>query len=179
MQVEIKSRHFNLGEKQKEKIINDLEKLERFSPRPPVSARMTIVNEKSRFTADLSFFLKNSDFRTKVEGSDPELAADEAIENIRTQLQRFKGKMVSRQKGEEGGLGRAMVIEGEEFLEPPGTELPTEGFHLKDMSVNNAMDVFRSSARPFLVFRNTDTTKICVVYKRDDGQIGLLESREE
>jgi putative sigma-54 modulation protein len=179
MQVEIKSRHFNLGEKQKEKIINDLEKLERYSPRPPVSARMTIVNEKSRFTADLSFFLKNSDFRTKVEGSDPELAADEAIDNIRTQLQRFKGKMVSRKKGEEGGLGRAMVREVADLLEPPGTDVPSEGFILKDMSVNNAMDVFQSSSRPFLVFRNSDTAKICVVYKRDNGQLGLLESQEE
>lgn len=179
MQVEIKSRHFNLGEKQKEKIVNDLEKLERFSPRPPVLARMTIVNEKSCFTADLSFFLKNSDFRTKVEGSNPELAADEAIENIRTQLQRFKGKMVSRQKGGEGGLGRAMVREVEDILEPPGIELPSEGFHLKDMSVSSAMDVFQSSSHPFLVFRNSDTAKICVVYKRDDGQLGLLESQEE
>ena len=177
MQIEINSRRFNLGDEQREKITSDLERLERFSPRPPISARMTIVNEKGRFTADLSFFLKSTDFRTKVEGLDPELAADEAIQNIRTQLQRFKGKMSSRKKGEEGGLGRAMVTETGEVVGSTPADLHAEGFRLEDMSVESAMDMFSSSSHPFLVFRNSETTKISVVYKRGDGQLGLLESQ--
>ncbi len=178
MQIEIHGRHFNLSDEQKEKITNDLQKLARYSPRPPISARLNLVNEKGRFTADLAFFLKNSDFRTKVEGSEPELATDQAIENIRTQLQRFKGKMASRQKGEEGGLGRAMVTESADFLEASGKDILSEGFQLRDMTVEDAMDVFSRSDRPFFVFRNSDTTRLSVIYRNREGHLGLMEAQD-
>jgi len=179
MQIEINSRQFNLGDEQKEKITNDLEKLARFSPRPPLTARLNLVNEKGRFTADLAFFLKNSDFRTKVEGAEPEIAVDGAIENIRTQLQRFKGKMASRQKGEEGGLGRAMSYETADTLTASDGSILTEGFQLRDLTVEDAMDIYSRSKRPFFVFRNAENFKLSVVYARENGQFGLMEAQDD
>jgi putative sigma-54 modulation protein len=179
MQIEINSRQFNLGDEQKEKITNDLEKLARFSPRPPLSARLNLVNEKGRFTADLVFFLKSSDFRSKVEGVEPEIAVDGAIENIRTQLQRFKGKMASRKKGEEGGLGRAMVNEATGSITATGDAVLTEGFQLRDLTVEDALDVYSRSQRPFLVFRNAENFKLSIVYARKDGQFGLMEAQDD
>jgi putative sigma-54 modulation protein len=179
MQIEINSRHFQLGDEQREKIEERLQKLERFSPRPPISARLTLTQEAGRFAADLAFFLKNSDFRAKAEGMEPELAADEAIESIRTQLQKHKGKITGRAKAETGGLGRAMLAEDEGLLDTEGATLQTEGFVLKDLSVEDALEIFRNSQHPFFVFRNRETAKVSVVYRRDDGDFGLLEPVDE
>jgi putative sigma-54 modulation protein len=179
MQVEIMSRHFNLGEEHKEKITERLEKLERFSPRAPVSARMMLTHESGRFTADLGFFLKNSDFRARAEGIEPDQVADEVIENIKTQLRRFKDRITSRPKGTEGGLGRAMVADGEVAEALDEIDIQTEGFRLEDMTVEDAVENLRNSPRPFYVFRNTQTAKVGVVYRREDGEFGLLEPQEE
>jgi putative sigma-54 modulation protein len=179
MQVEIRSRHFNLGEQQREKLTAQLQKLERFSPRAPLSARLTLTHEGGRFTADLAFLLKNSDFRAHSTAIEPELAADEVIENVKTQLRRYKGKITGRPKGEEGGLGRALLEDGEQPPAAPGEDLPVVGFTLKDLSVSDAVDAFRDSKYPFLVFRNSATAKVSVVYQRDDGGFGLLEPHNE
>jgi ribosomal subunit interface protein len=174
MQVEIVTRHFNLGDEQRDKIEAAVEKLERFSPRPVVEARLTLTHEGGAFAGDAVLYLKNNEFRAKADGFEPELAATELVENLRRQLNKFKGKVSARQKGEEGGLGRAMLDEGS--LGDAGLA-PNEasGFKLQDMDVESAKQSFRDSDLPFLVFRNVSTSRVGVVYERRDGELGLLE----
>jgi putative sigma-54 modulation protein len=179
MQIEIRNRHFNLADEQKEKIAQRLEKLARFSPRPPVSSRLTITHESGRFTADLAFFLKNTDFRAKGEDLDPERVADEVIENIKTQLRRYKDKITGRPKGEEGGLGRAAQQVNEGLLSAEDASPKRQGFQLKNLSVEDAMGIFRQSDNPFFVFRNSETAQVNVLYERDDGELGLLHPLAE
>ncbi|MFH1842800.1 MAG: HPF/RaiA family ribosome-associated protein [bacterium] len=178
MQVEVLSRHFSLGDAQKEYITGELEKLERFSPRAPVSAKMTLTRQKDQFTADLAFFLKSGDFRATETGNGPKRATDAVIENLKTQLRRYKGKITGRPKGQEGGLGRALVDREEQMDTDLGVVRP-ETFALVDMSVDDAMEAFGSAEHPFLVFRNSATEEVNVVYRREDGDLGLLEPSKD
>jgi putative sigma-54 modulation protein len=178
MQLEIKCRHFSLEDEQRERIEEKLGKLERFSPRPPVSARLTLTLDGGQFSADLGFLLKNSDFRARGAGTEPELAAEEVIENIRTQLQRYKGKVSRRGKAEPGGLGRAMLEERAPVPAAVAAPVEAEGFTLRSQSLEAAETALRETARPFHVFRNAQTGRLCVLYRRDDGELGLLEPRE-
>ncbi len=176
MQIEFRSRHFTLGDDQKEQIETQLEKLDRFSPRPLQSARVTITHESGRFSCDTVLYLKNHEFRSKGEGVEPELAIVEVVESLRKQLSKFKGKMSARQKGEEGGLGRALV--DEKYAEGGIKPLESEGFLLEDMDVASAMSAFNDSKYPFLIFRNQETNKVSVVYKRDDGELSLMQAED-
>ncbi|MFO7654377.1 MAG: HPF/RaiA family ribosome-associated protein [Candidatus Krumholzibacteriia bacterium] len=181
MELEILTRHFNLADESREKIEAGFEKLERFSPRPVKEARLTLTFESGSFGADAALFLKNNDFRASGEGPEPELAAGEAIESLRKQLAKFKGKISSRQKGEEGGLGRAQVGDGAPVLVLEDTGLtPDTGpsLNLRDLDVESAMDEFAHSDLPFLVFRDRATSRVGVVYRRRSGELGVLESRE-
>jgi putative sigma-54 modulation protein len=45
----------------------------------------------------------------------------------------------------------------------------------KPMSVDDAAIQIEDSEREFLVFRNSDTERLNVVYKRKDGNIGWIE----
>lgn len=180
MQIEIQSRRFNLGEEQKEKIEEMLAKLERFSPRPPKSVRLNLTHEGNRFTADMVFALRSTDFRTKVDAPEPELATDAAVENIRTQLQKYKGKISGRQQGEQGGLGRAALADVPgDAIDAAGAAVQSEGFSLRDLTVEGAMEQFKGSAHPFYVFRNSETDRVSVVYTKEDGEYGLMEATEE
>ncbi len=101
-----------MSEEQRELIEAAVEKLERFSPRPVREFKMTITHEAGRFFSDSVLHLKSHDFRAKGEAMEPEFAVNEMVENLRAQLTKFKGKISGKQKGEEGGLGRAMLEDG-------------------------------------------------------------------
>jgi putative sigma-54 modulation protein len=173
MQLDITVRHFTLEDDLREKLEKRLAKLERYSPRAPVSVRLTVTHEGGRFHAEAAWHLRNSDFHAKAERTEPDLAADEAIESLERQLRRYKDRVANRAKGEESGLGEALASAG--LLETSGAELVQEGFRLKDLSVDAAVEVFRESAHPFFVFRNSETSQVAVIYRRDDGGYGLLQ----
>jgi hypothetical protein len=47
------------------------------------------------------------------------------------------------------------------------------------MDVDSALRAFQDSELPFLVFRNVANARVAVVYRRRDGDLGLLESRQD
>jgi len=176
MQVEIKARHFTLKDEQREAVEAAVEKLERFIPRPVQAFKLTIDHEAGHFAADGVLHLKHQEFRAKGEGDEPDFAVAELVENLRKQLLKFKGKISGKQKGEEGGLGRAMVLDGGGAGDG---EPRREGFVLRDMDPDSARARFAEEDVPFLVFRNTDNARVAVVYRRDNGEVGLLEARAD
>ncbi len=172
MQMEIKARHFTLGDEQRETLTAALDKLEKFSPRPVQSLQLTIDHDAGRFTADTVLHLKAHEFRAKGEGMEPEIAVNEVIENLRKQLAKYKGKTSGKQKGEQGGLGRA--LEGA-TLSDSATDSPLV-LVLKDMDIGTAQESFQATEQPFLVFRNVANSQVGVIYRRPDGGLGHLES---
>ena len=176
MQMEISSRHFTMSDEQREAIEEALGKLEKYSPRPVQSVRLTLIHEAGRFTADSVLYLKNTEFRAKEEGLEPEYAVNEVVEGLRKQLAKFKGKISGKQKGEEGGLGKAMLA-GTGLLEDEPTI--TEGFVLRDMDVQSAREEFKVQGHPFLIFRNVETSRVAVIYRRDGGEVGHMESNND
>jgi len=176
MQLEINARHFTMGDDQRELIEAAVDKLVKFSPRPVESLKITIIHEAGRFSADSVLHLKSTEFRAKGEAMEPEFAVNEIVENLRKQLAKFKGKISGKQKGEEGGLGRAMsagsvLAESEDSA--PG------GFVLLNIDVASARDKFEAGDLPFLVFRNVDNDRLGVIYRRDNGMLGHMESEND
>ncbi len=177
MQMEIKSRHFTLGDDQRARIEAALEKLEKFVPRPVQSFKVNIEREAGRFVAEGVLHLKNHEFRAEGEGQEPEYAADAVFESLRKQLTKFKERMVDRQKGDEGGLGRALVDGGAVFGGEAEGEV--EGLLLPDLDVDQAKARFAAGTLPFFVFRNTETLRLGVIYRRADGALGHMEAAGE
>lgn len=176
MQMEIKTRHFTLGDDQRARIEAALEKLEKFVPRPVQSFKVNIDREAGRFVAEGVLHLKNHEFRAEAEGQEPEYAADEVFESLRKQLVKFKERMVDRHKGEDG-LGKsqldgAAIFGGE-------AEGEVEGLLLPDLDVDQAKARFNAGTLPFFVFRNADTRRLGVIYRRADGALGHMEAAGE
>lgn len=177
MVFEIHNRHFNLEDELKEKLEKRLAKLERFSPRAPLAVRLTITQEGGSFSADLAYYLKNSDFFAKGQGPEPDLAAEGAIESMERQLRRYKEKLTDRGRDEEGGLGVAMSTVGAVGTE--GAVREESGFQLKDLTVEGAVEAFQRSLQPFLVFREHGGAGVAVIYKREDGEYGLVRQLKD
>jgi len=170
MELEIKTRHFNLDDEARETIEAQFEKLLRFSPRPVSQVRLQIVFENNQFTCDGVLHLKHQEFRAENTGAEPVLATQGVAENLQRQLEKFKGKVSAKQRGEAGGLGANLPAE------EPSVFFATESFEMRDMDPIAARAAFTDSDGPFLVFRNADNGRIAVVYRRSDGELGLMEA---
>ena len=48
-------------------------------------------------------------------------------------------------------------------------------YAIKPMSVDDAALRIEQSAEPFIVFRNPESSAVSIVYRRKDGQLGLIE----
>jgi putative sigma-54 modulation protein len=103
------------------------------------------------------------------------------IDKVEKQILRDKEKTVARKRhnnNHKGGevITTTSVFEVEEVL---GDQLPqiirSHEVAAKPMSVDDAAIQIGDSDRGFLVFRNADTERLNVVYKRKDGNIGWIE----
>ena len=59
---------------------------------------------------------------------------------------------------------------------PEFTVVKTEKFHAQPMSVSDAIVQLNLLHEPFLVFRHDTDGRVAVVYKREDGSYGLIET---
>ncbi len=173
MQMEIIDRHFTLGDEQRELIEGTLAKLERFSPRPVQSIRVVVDHDSGVFDAEGVLLLKNNEFRASGQGREPELSVNEMVDNLKTQLTKFKGKMTAKHKGESGGLGKALGDGGS--LDDLAEAESSSAFTLKDMSVDDAKEAFLVGDQPFLVFRNVVSNGVAVIYREADGNLTHME----
>jgi len=175
MEKEIITRHFTLGEDQTVMVEEAIDKLEKFSPRPIKSLKLTINFESGQFFSDGVLHLNNHEFRAKGEGREPEISVVEFTESLRKQLTKFKGKISGKHRGEDGGLGKAL-IDGEVYLEEDDAAV---GFVLRDMDVDGAKEAFAGTQQPFFVFRNVETSRVGVIYELEDGGLGHMESSND
>lgn len=104
-------------------------------------------------------------------------AASEILEKlIKKQKSKIWGKKRRKARGRNNLNMQVFSIEpGEEGEKGVPRIIKSDNFVLKPMSIEEAALQVENSKNEFLVFRNSDSDKISVVYKRKDGNYGLIE----
>jgi len=140
----------------------------------PIEAHIVLTVEKFRHVADVTLSLNGTLVKGVEETEDMYSAIDQVMDKIETQVKRLRSRVRNRRsenmKGEET-LGK----EPEEgpALEEPSIE--TEKMDAKPMDPEEAAMQLNLSPMDFLVFRNSRSREINVIYKRRDGNLGLIE----
>lgn len=113
-------------------------------------------------------------------GTDMYGSIDQVVDKLETRVKKFKGRRYA--KGTEEGPKEKEAIRNRSLSEAIGTEpeeLPgivrVKRFTLKPMTADEAANQMELLHHTFFVFHNSDTESINVVYKREDGNYGLIE----
>ena len=104
---------------------------------------------------------------------------DLVVEKLERQIHKQKTKLAKRFRA--GGFKSEVIAESKFNAEQAdeSEEYPvvkTKRFSVKPMDVQEAIMQMNLLNHNFFVFRDAETEEICVVYKRNDGAYGLLES---
>lgn len=118
-------------------------------------------------------------------GTDMYGSIDQVVEKLETRVKKFKGKLYGKTTDEGPREKEAIKAAAEE--QAFGTEItpgeaegfPTivrqKRFALKPMTPDEAAQQMELLHHDFFVFRNAETEDVNVVYKRQDGNYGLIE----
>jgi len=89
------------------------------------------------------------------------------------QIEHHKGKLY--EKGRGSSLARSEFSEGVETTEPLRKVVKVKRFAVKPMSVAEAIDQMELLGHDFFLFFNADTEELNLLYRRKDGNYGLIE----
>ncbi|MBW1803212.1 MAG: ribosome-associated translation inhibitor RaiA [Deltaproteobacteria bacterium] len=143
----------------------------------PIEAHIVLSVEKFRHMADVTLSLNGTRIKGVEETEDMYSAIDQVMDKIEKQVKKHLSKIRNRRsdniKGEE-----TLASEESEETSETGFGEPTitaEKLVAKPMDPEEAAMQLAMSQQDFLVFRNPRSNEINVLYKKKDGNLGLIE----
>ncbi len=143
----------------------------------PMEAHIVLTVEKFRHQADVTLDVNGTRIKAFEETGDMYSAIDQVMDKIEKQVKRHISKMRSRRsenlKSDDGAIGEETEEIGMLGQDEPVIEV--EKMVAKPMDPEEAAMQLNMSRQDFLVFRNANSREINVIYKRGDGNLGLIE----
>jgi putative sigma-54 modulation protein len=190
MRLELTARHFEITATARKLAEQRLGRVLRPLNDGAVSAQIVVTREKSRFRAECTLHARGEHFlHAAATGRDAQAALGSAIDKIDRQVQRLKGKWTERKRqGVSASKAASAAPRRARGAAAFGTDLSQreEGaqqmriirarrYAVKPMSVDEAAIEVVDGRDAFLVFRNSATEEINVLFRRSDGNLGLIE----
>jgi len=138
-----------------------------------------LVVEKNRSIqenqiAELTLFGHGKILRATERDRDMYVAIDKAVAKLQRQIKKYHGKQIARTQAQESALRG----QPEQTTATEGTSaiVKTKSMALKPMTPEEATLQMEMLGHDFFVFLDTETDNTNVVYRRKDGNYGLIDT---
>jgi putative sigma-54 modulation protein len=173
MRLDITGRHVTVTPALRQLITTRMGRLERLLNDAAISATVIVSKEKYRHSTEISVHTRGDHVLTGTgEANAWPLSVREATERLEQQAKKLKGKWNGRRRKSTGG--RAVTAAPAEPAESSRV-VRNRRYPVKPMSVEDAALRVETGSDTFVVFRNADTDAISILYRRKDGNLGLIE----
>ncbi len=189
MRLELTGRHVDITPALRRLVDRKLAKLERLLNDSAVSAQTVLTLEKHRHRTDITLHARGENFLHGVGNSENwEASLSAAIAKIGQQVLKVKGKWRQRKRGmikSEPIIGesrQAVAVRPVGPARPKGERLRMPRIlrasrqAIKPMSVSEAAKEIDVTRDGVVVFRDTATAAINVLYRRPNGELTLVET---
>ena len=176
MNIELTGRHLEITQPLREHLESRFDKLRQFfDERESAAAHVVLSVEKTRQQAEIIITWREHTLTAKETDKDLYQAIVKAVDKLEKQTRRLKDKAVKRQHTAAKIGIVAPEPEGEIPIEPlPPRIINVQPNDLKPMSIEEAVLLIKQQNSQFTVFRSVEAEQICVLYKRSDGNFGLI-----
>ncbi|MBE6551519.1 MAG: ribosome-associated translation inhibitor RaiA [Ruminococcaceae bacterium] len=165
-------RKYDLSDKQKEMITKKMKRFDKFFPEE-TEVIITLYKEGNREVAELTIYDTGTFYRAEQKAGDVLSAIDNAVDVIEGQIRKYKTKLEKRLRT---GAYDSYVDDVREEEDLKITNV--KKFLYKPISPEEAVLQMNLLGHQFYVFKNEENDKICVVYKRNNDEYGLIEPVE-
>jgi len=131
--------------------------------------------------AEVTIFTKGPVLRAKGASSDMYASIDLVESKLGRQVKKYRSKLVSHDAHVRGSIPPDAILQMPEPLEAEEDEeegpqiVKLKSFDIKPMSAEEAALQLELIGHDFFVFRNSESNDTSVIYRRRDGNYGLIE----
>jgi putative sigma-54 modulation protein len=176
MEFEFTGRHVEITPAVERLARKELGKLDKMLDSAPMRAHITVTAEKHLRRTEVVVYWRDNVFSSMAENSDLNKSVGEAAAKAAKQALKLKEKFTSKKKGRSSVKEVAPVPGGAVEAAPNATRIiQARRYRVKPMTPEEAAMILADSDDQFIVFRDSETNKIGVLYNRKDGNFGLIE----
>jgi len=183
MKVVVHGRSVEITDWVKQYVEKRVQKLERHLPQMnEVRAELSQARTKAaadRYTTQITILNNGQILRAEETTGDIYASIDAAIDKLARQIERFKGKVTKERRRASAAVAlqneiqaTAAVVAEEEVT---GQILRRKQFPMQPMSEEEAVEQMELLGHDFFIFFNPVSKSANVIYKRRDGNYGLLQ----
>ena len=140
----------------------------------PAEANVVLVVEKFRHICEINIIGDRLNINGKEETEDMYSAIDMVLDKLEKQIKKHKQKVRDRRTGKGKskvtGSGAAMPLDDD-----AEKQLVVQNIEYKPMDVDEAIMQMDLISDNFLVFTNSRSDQVNVLYRRKDGNFGLIQ----
>ncbi|MBP8718309.1 MAG: ribosome-associated translation inhibitor RaiA [Candidatus Atribacteria bacterium] len=180
MNLIIRGKQFELTDSIESYIRKKMKKLQKYFDQI-MEAVATVSVEKNRNIFEVTLQAKKAIIRAEEESDNIYTSIDRVVEKLERQLIKYKEKLYYKYSNEYNKEQEANITEQKESDISAKADdkdvkiVKTKRFVLKPMSPEEASLQMELLGHSFYVFNNEETDQINVIYKRKDGNFGLIE----
>lgn len=147
-----------------------------FNKKDELSAHVIMGVEKGRHKSEIVLNWKHEILTANTSNSDMYLSLSQTIAKIEKQGLKLKKKIIDKQhKGVKVGVIAADGDEAKSAATAPPRVITARGYDIKPVSTEEAAMLLEGEENQFLVFRDSKSERVSVIYKRKDGNYGLIQ----
>ncbi len=177
MEILITGRNVELDSALKSYVNKKMSKLVKLN-RTITECEVVFEEEKVNKNIEVILHMKNHRLVAKESAQDIYAAVDKSIDNLKKQIRRVSDKDASK-KYRSGGIIDKYVMPvfrmGRGASNRKGQIVKVDNFANKPMSPEEAKLELEVLGKEFIMFKNSESGKNCVLYKKGDGNYGLVE----
>lgn len=179
MNLTTTARHFKASPELIEHIEEKMIKLKRyFENILDIDVIMSV--EKVRHIAEVNLHVQGHLFTAVEEADNMYTSIDKCAKDLERQIKKYKGKLKSNHQNHKRQLKnnfpREFVINAHSVESEEGIEMIEEAaYDLESLNVEEAIKAMKKEKKEFFLFNNSDSGKLSFVYRRTDGNYGVIK----
>lgn len=174
MKLNISGKNMEVTDALRDITLKKMKKLEKYF-KEDVEGNITFSVEKNRQIIEVTIPFSGAILRCEESTDDMYTSIDKAIDVLERQIRKHKTKLQKRiLNGKTIRFENIVPLPKEEEEKEPKI-VKTKKFAMKPMDVEEAVLQMELLRHNFFMFMNADTDEVNVVYKRKDGNYGLIE----
>jgi len=130
---------------------------------------------QQRFAVQVTLDNKGVLIRAHERSDDIRTAVDRVVDVLTKRIERYKGKLYDKGRGVSFAR-QGTAVEPEE-AEAPKRVVKDKHFLVKPMPVDEAVNQMELLGHDFFLFTDADTDRVNLLYRRKDGNYGLIEAQ--
>lgn len=173
MKIQVKGKNIEVTNALRETIEKKLSKVDRYF-KSDVIAHVTLSVQKNNQIIEVTIPFNGVILRGEESSQDMYASIDKVSDILERQIRKQKTKLERRKTGDS--LKFQAIESYKEVEEEESKIVKVKRFAVKPMSPEEAVLQMELVGHSFFAFRNADDEEINVVYKRKDGNYGLIVS---